>query len=588
MEHDGEDERETKEGHEIVLKVVPHKKVASPKLQTRHDAFGPWIPVSVLILDLDNILDSVAHNYSNAQTLHVTNLYNSKANMSSKRRHSGTLNDTTTDLHDIENGNRLPEKRQRLDPVDTQSKGNPLQKLKAVIGGAFGFTASKDDDASLDSVGDENLSLAQIGPDRTFDPKTTFLDNATSPRMEDTIDASTIRLTSHLDDAVDELAEPYLLNETAPSASPSTPKRKVTSPTITRKNITRTSGSRLSENPAESAPLRRSITKNILQNGSSVGDEASFITDPAMSLSEDDEFVGEISRHNGTTLLSAPMSAKPMKVDVVIRQERKGILTPSKNKSARPGKSVAFQVGVVPDLDLGFKDLPSQRDFDELDMEPDELQDHISPPLLLMKDQKGNSTKRESPATKANLRSSEMVPENEGNAQVEGSELDQVIDEDINCSICQQGHSEPPNEILICDGCEVAVHQQCYNIPIIPDDDWFCDECEGTSIGNDGLASDIRTEPEPNSVAVDKRFQPPDANIENLDYNMRLTQRLIMEKLSGRQRLKLCGLRNEYNNVRQIVEQTVSAGEGNSMLVIGSRGSGKTTVSLYRCSLEKN
>jgi origin recognition complex subunit 4 len=41
----------------------------------------------------------------------------------------------------------------------------------------------------------------------------------------------------------------------------------------------------------------------------------------------------------------------------------------------------------------------------------------------------------------------------------------------------------------------------------------------------------------------------------------------------------LRGHDEELKKVHQVVEQTVLAGEGNSMLVIGARGSGKTTVS---------
>jgi origin recognition complex subunit 4 len=52
----------------------------------------------------------------------------------------------------------------------------------------------------------------------------------------------------------------------------------------------------------------------------------------------------------------------------------------------------------------------------------------------------------------------------------------------------------------------------------------------------------------------------------------------LMEGLTGGRRLPLTGLDEEYQKVHQLVEQTVVAGEGNSMLIIGSRGSGKTTL----------
>jgi origin recognition complex subunit 4 len=59
---------------------------------------------------------------------------------------------------------------------------------------------------------------------------------------------------------------------------------------------------------------------------------------------------------------------------------------------------------------------------------------------------------------------------------------------------------------------------------------------------------------------------------------LKMAQRLILDRLTGQSRIKLCGHDDQSQKVHQIVEQTVLAGEGNSMLVIGARGSGKTTV----------
>jgi origin recognition complex subunit 4 len=56
-------------------------------------------------------------------------------------------------------------------------------------------------------------------------------------------------------------------------------------------------------------------------------------------------------------------------------------------------------------------------------------------------------------------------------------------------------------------------------------------------------------------------------------------QRTLLDKLAGQKRIRLRGHDEEMKKVHQVVEQTVLAGEGNSMLVIGARGSGKTTVS---------
>ena len=52
----------------------------------------------------------------------------------------------------------------------------------------------------------------------------------------------------------------------------------------------------------------------------------------------------------------------------------------------------------------------------------------------------------------------------------------------------------------------------------------------------------------------------------------------ILAGLTGNRRLPLVNLDSEYQKVNQIVEQTVLAGEGNSMLLIGSRGCAKTAL----------
>ncbi|EFR00022.1 origin recognition complex subunit 4 [Nannizzia gypsea CBS 118893] len=52
----------------------------------------------------------------------------------------------------------------------------------------------------------------------------------------------------------------------------------------------------------------------------------------------------------------------------------------------------------------------------------------------------------------------------------------------------------------------------------------------------------------------------------------------ILDKLNGKRLIPLKGLDNEYQTVFQLLEQTVVAGEGNSLLLLGARGSGKTAV----------
>jgi origin recognition complex subunit 4 len=224
----------------------------------------------------------------------------------------------------------------------------------------------------------------------------------------------------------------------------------------------------------------------------------------------------------------------------------KGILTPQKGKRTvnRLPKTVAFDSGDGEDvLDSLAAASPSK------------------------------STRKRREAAEA-VDEMQVGGQQHGDEETSGQESEEEDDEV--CAICSKPDSKAPNEIVFCDNCDMPVHQQCYGLAEVPEGDWICRNCSQDDATSANLGGANQTK----SSVVAREEQRPD--IPNFDQHLRLAQRVLLDRCAGRRRIKLRGQGEAYEKAYQLVEQTVVAGEGNSMMVIGARGCGKTTV---RCAI---
>ncbi|KXJ92430.1 origin recognition complex subunit 4 C-terminus-domain-containing protein [Microdochium bolleyi] len=272
----------------------------------------------------------------------------------------------------------------------------------------------------------------------------------------------------------------------------------------------------------QSTPTRRRTTQKAPSGSKGVSSRN-------ISAARNKKIVEESDHNEGPRTITAvsPKIAPP---------QLRGILSPSKKRVGTPRKSVAFDSNASSaQEEIFFADLPAKaKSYSKL-------------PTPARQPRK--------PATNKGVTDAgdQLVSTDADTAVVEGKS-DSESDDEV-CAVCSKPDSEPPNEILFCENCDLGYHQKCHDVPVIPEGDWV-------SIKSDLVVKAITAIPA----------------IPNFQTHLRSMQRILVDRCSGARRIKLCDQEESYDKAYQLMEQTVLAGEGNSMMVIGARGCGKTTL----------
>jgi len=443
----------------------------------------------------------------------------------------------------------ISNKKRRLDSVATKATPGHFGVIANAISGAFGFgqrrTLSNKQATSTDAdkcyeVPDSDDERQRIQARQTLSKKSKEVNR--TGRIDDAYD---------LPGSDDELSE-QLTSQDSPGRVSSKRSQSLILDSSLKRTPQKTSpASRLlfvdSENTAEdplaaeSSPSKQLSSLKTQEN-----------TPKRIRNVEEGAAPGQGASPSAAKTQSGRKKRNPLD-DLVIdgTPKLKGILTPTKRQhdEHRPRKSVVF-------------DNKSTNKNDEVFF-PD-------PP---------SKGAKSTPTTQAAKPTAPIGPM--GDSEVEmADDLDVPNDEDTEtdeevCALCLKPDSKRPNLIVFCDKCDMAVHQKCYGLASVPKGDWLCKECsQGNNAGGRGDQDLLRS----STAKIDEEVP----SISHFEQHLRSLQRVLLDRCSGRRALKLCGHDDAYEKTYQLVEQTVVAGEGNSMLVIGSRGCGKTTVSLLR------
>lgn len=114
----------------------------------------------------------------------------------------------------------------------------------------------------------------------------------------------------------------------------------------------------------------------------------------------------------------------------------------------------------------------------------------------------------------------------------------------------------------------------------VSDNDMEIDDSEDERVGSRTHAAQVRelSIPRKSKAQSSKRITDTISLPPFRTDHLQCIQKIVLEKCTGTRPIPLTNLNEEYAKVSSLINQTITAGESNSMLLIGARGSGKTAL----------
>ena len=202
---------------------------------------------------------------------------------------------------------------------------------------------------------------------------------------------------------------------------------------------------------------------------------------------------------------STPVAPSPKKTPKISKKSKKGLFSSHKSiKSAQKRKGGGNNDAAPPDSEDGKTKLPEavwcviekpiamppvpERQvsyYRYMEKTPEELDEQVEYDM----DEEDDAwleiinEKRKSEGTSAVKQEvferlmDRLEKESYFQSKSSGKDVGPPIDEDAVCCICNDGECQNSNVILFCDMCNLAVHQECYGVPYIPEGQWLCRRC---------------------------------------------------------------------------------------------------------------